>query len=162
MSSARRQVVDGLVIEHDGNVGVFKEGVGGEHGIVGLDDSGGDLGGGVDGETKLGLAAVVNGKTLKEEGAEAGAGTTAYGVEYHEALEAGAVVGELTDAVEDEVDDLLADGVVATGVVVGSIFLAGDDLLGVVELAVGAGADFVAHGGLEVNVDSAGHVLASM
>jgi len=49
---------------------------------------------------------------------------------------------------------------VATGVVVGSILLAGDELLGVVELAVGTGADLVDHGGLEVEVDSAGHVLA--
>jgi hypothetical protein len=42
-----------------------------------------------------------------------------------EALQARAVVGELADAVEDEVHDLLADGVVSTGVVVGGVLLAG-------------------------------------
>merc|ERR1711934_1303046 len=115
----------------------------------------------VDGESELGLAAVVDGEALEEEGAEAGAGAAANSVEDEEALEAGAVVGELADAVEDEVNDLLADGVVATGVVVSSVFLAGDDLLRVVELAVGASADFVAHGRLEVNVDGTGDVLAS-
>ena len=51
----------------------------------------------------------------------------------------------LADAVEDEVDDLLADGVVAAGVVVGGVLLAGDQLLRVVELAVGARADLIDH-----------------
>ena len=37
----------------------------------------------------------------------------------------------------------------------------GDKLLGVVELTIGSGADFVNDGGLEIEVDSAGHVLAS-
>merc|ERR1712086_98127 len=157
---ATADVVDGLVVKHDGDVSVLEERVGGEHGVVGLNDSSGNLGGRVDGEAKLGLAAVVYGEALEEEGTKAGASAATNGVEDHETLEAGAVVGELTDAVEDEVDDFLADGVVAAGIVVGSIFLAGDDLLGVVELAVGASADFVAHSGLEVNVDGAGHVLA--
>jgi hypothetical protein len=44
-----------------------------------------------------------------------------------EARRAGAVVGELAHAVEHEVHDLLADGVVATGVLVGGVLLAGDD-----------------------------------
>merc|ERR1719162_438420 len=153
-------IVDGLVVKHDSNVGVLEERVGGEHGVVGLDNSGGNLGRRVDGETELGLAAVVDGKSLEEEGTKAGTGTTAYGVEDHETLEAGAVIGELADAVKDEVNDFLADGVVTTGVVVGGVFLAGDNLFRVVELAVSAGADFVTHGGLEVNVDGAGHVLA--
>ena len=48
----------------------------------------------------------------------------------------------------------------STGVIVGRIFLAGDELLGVEELAVGAGADLVDDGGLEVEHDAAGDVLA--
>merc|ERR1711967_114538 len=70
-------------------------------------------------------------------------------------------VGEGTEAVKSEVDDLLADGVVTTSVVVGSILLAGDQLLWVVELTVGAGADLIDHGWLEVKVDATRHVLAS-
>merc|ERR1712054_553907 len=154
-------VVDGLVVKHDGDVGVLEERVGGEHGVVGLDDGGGDLGGWVGAESELGLLTVVNGETLKEQGAEARAGATADGVEHEEALETGALVGELTEAVEREVDDLLANGVVATSVVVGCVLLAGDELLGVVELAVGASADLVDHGRLEVEVDATRNVLAS-
>ena len=46
-------------------------------------------------------------------------------ISVHVYLETGAVVCELADAVKDEVDNLLADGVVAAGEVVGSIFLTG-------------------------------------
>ena len=106
---AAAQVVDRFVVEHRGDVGVLEEGVGREDGVVGLDDGGGDLGRGVDGVAELGLLAVVDGEALEEEGAEAGAGATADGVEDEEALEAGAVVGELADAVEAEVDDFLSD-----------------------------------------------------
>ena len=46
----------------------------------------------------------------------------------------------------------------ATRVVVGGVLLSRDELLGVVELAVGAGADLVDDGRLEVNEQGAGHV----
>merc|ERR1711988_501272 len=161
VEAATADVVQGLVVKHDSDVGVLEEGVGGEHGVVGLDHSGGDLGGGVAAEGQLGLLAVVDGETLEEQGAEARASTTSDSVEHHEALETSALVGELAEAVEGEVHDLLTHGVVAAGVVVGGILLTGDQLLGVVQLAVGTGADLVDHGGLEVEVDAAGHVLAS-
>jgi len=140
---------------------VLEESVGAEHGVVGLNNGGGDLGRGVDSEAELGLLAVVDGETLEEERAETRAGTTANGVEDQEALETSAVVSELADAVEGEVDDFLANGVVTTGVVVGGVLLAGDQLLRVVELTVGAGADFVNDGGLEIEEDGTGNVLAS-
>jgi len=59
-------------------------------------------------------------------------------VKDEKALQARALVGELADAIEHEVDDLLADGVVAARVVVGRVLLARDELLGVEELTVGA------------------------
>lgn len=53
---------------------------------------------------------------------------------------------QFADAVQDQVDDLLADGVVATGVVVGRVFLPGDQLLRVEELPVGPRAHLVCGG----------------
>merc|ERR1719504_368885 len=141
-------------------VEVLHERVRREHRVVRLDHRGRHLGRRVDGEGQLGLAAVVDRQALEEERAQAGAGAAANRVEEEEALQAGAVVRELADAVEHKVDDLLADGVVATRVVVGGVLLARDELLGVVELAVGARADLVDDGGLEVDVHAAGHVLA--
>ena len=53
------------------------------------------------------------------------------GVENEEALEAGALLGLLPHAFQHNVYQLLAYGVVAAGVVVGRVLLAGDQLLGV-------------------------------
>jgi plasmid stability protein len=75
-------------------------------------------------------------------------------------LEAGALVSELPESVEDEVDDFLADGVVSSCEVVRSIFLAGDELLWVLELSVSAGSDLIDYGRLEIDEDSARDVLA--
>ena len=58
-------------------------------------------------------------------------------------LKTGTVVGKLPDAVEAEVNNLLADGVVTTGIVVGGILLTRNELLRVVELSVGAGSHLV-------------------
>jgi len=152
-------IVDGLVVEHDGDVGVLEEGVGGEDGVVGLNDGGGDLGGWVDGESKLGLLAVIDGKSLEEEGTETGAGTATNSVEDEETLETSALIGELADSVEAEIDDLTSDGVMSSGEVVSGIFLSGDELLGVEKLSVGSGSDLIDNGGLKIEEDGSGDVL---
>ena len=51
-------------------------------------------------------------------------------MEYEEPLQAGAVVGELADAVEHVVDDFLTDRVVPTRIVVCGVFFARDQLFG--------------------------------
>ena len=154
-------IVDGLVVEHDGNIGVLKEGVGGEDRVVGLNDGGGDLRRGVDGEAELGLLTVVDGKSLEEEGAETGTGTTTDGVEDEETLETSALIGELSDSVEAEINNLLTNGVVTSGEVVGGVLLTGDELLGMEELSVGASSNLIDDGGLEIEEDGSGDVLAS-
>jgi len=154
-------IVDGLVVEHDGDIGVLEEGVSGEDGVVWLNNGGGDLRGWVDGETELGLLSVIDGKSLEEEGTKTGTGTTTDGVEDKESLETSALIGELSDSVEAEINNLLTDGVVTTGEVVGGILLTRDELLGVEELSVGAGTDLIDDGRLEIEEDSAGDVLAS-
>jgi len=158
---AAANIVHGLVVEHDGDVGVLEEGVGGEDGVVGLNNGGGDLGGWVDGESELGLLAVIDGKSLEEEGSETGAGTATNSVEDEETLETSALIGELADSVEAEIDDLLTDGVVTSGEVVGGILLTGDELLGVEQLSVGAGTDLIDNGGFEIEEDASGDVLTS-
>lgn len=139
---------------------MLQEGVGGEDRVVRLNNGGRNLWGWVDGESELGLLAIVNGEALQEEGAETGAGTTTDGVEDEEALEACTVVCELADSVEAEVDNFLADGVVTSGKVVGGIFLARDELLWVEELAVGTSADLINDGWLEIDKDATWDMLA--
>ena len=96
-------------------------------------------------------------------------------MEDHEALETGAVVRKLTDAVQNAVDDLLADRVVTAGVVVRRVFLrnvewkrtiilnylAGDELLRVEELLVRPSSNLPDNGRLEIHEDRTRDVLAS-
>ena len=152
-------VVDGLVVEHDGDVGVLEEGVSGEDGVVRFDNSGGDLGRGVDGESELGFLTVIDGESLEEERSETGSGTSTDGVEDEETLETSALIGELSNSVEAEIDDLATDGVMSSGEVVSGIFLSGDELLGVEKLSVGSGSDLIDNGGLKIEEDGSGDVL---
>jgi len=154
-------VIDGFVIEHDGDIGVLKEGVSGEDGVVGLDDGSGDLGRGVDGESELGLLTVVDGESLEEERSETGSGTTTDSVEHKETLETSALISELSDSVEAEINDFLTNGVVTSGEVVGGIFLTRDELLWMEELSVGSGSDLINDGWLEIKEHGSWDVLAS-
>jgi hypothetical protein len=78
---ATADIVHSLVVNQKGAVAVLDGAVSREDGIVGLDDGGGDAGRGVDGELELGFLAVVGGEALKQQGAEARAGSAAEGVE---------------------------------------------------------------------------------
>ena len=64
-------------------------------------------------------------------------------MEDEESLETSALIGQLPDSVKDDINNLLADGVVAAGVVVGSVLLAGDQLLRVEQLSVGSGTNLI-------------------
>lgn len=139
---------------------MFQSSVGSQNGVVRLDDSGRHLRGGVDGELELGLLAIVDGQTFHQQGSETRAGTTTEGMEDQEALQSSALVRELADAVQHQVDDLLANGVVTTSVVVGSVFFASDELLRVEQSAVRAGADLINNGRLKINEDGARDMFA--
>ncbi|KAB1256461.1 hypothetical protein Cadr_000027387 [Camelus dromedarius] len=82
-------------------------------------------------------------------------------VENQEALKTCALVSQFLNSVQDEVNDLLANGVVTIGIVTGSIFFACDELLRVEELAVGASANFINGCGFLVYEHCPGHMLAS-
>uniref|UniRef100_K3X1R8 Secreted protein n=1 Tax=Globisporangium ultimum (strain ATCC 200006 / CBS 805.95 / DAOM BR144) TaxID=431595 RepID=K3X1R8_GLOUD len=158
---AATDIVDGFVVEHHSDIRVFQERVSREHRVIWLNDSRRHLWRRIDREAKLTLAAVVDRQTFEQKRAETRTSTTTDGVEHHEALETGTVIGELADAVKHQVYNFLANRVVATRVVVGRIFLARDNLLWVVELTVRARAHFVTHGRLEIHKHGAWHVLSS-
>ena len=98
--------------------------MGGEDGVVWLNNGGGHLWGWVHDETELGLLTVIDGKSLEEEGSETGTGTTTDGGEGKETLETSALIGKLSDSVKAEINDFLTNGVMSSGKVVGSIFFA--------------------------------------
>ena len=81
-------------------------------------------------------------------------------MEDEESLQAGALLRLLPQPLEHEVDDLLADGVVASCVVVRRVLLPGHQLLGVEERAINSRPGFVDHGRLKVDKDGSRDVLA--
>merc|ERR1712004_564838 len=100
---ATADVVDGLVVNHEGAVGVLQGGVGGQDSVVGLDHSSGNLGSRVDGELKLALLAVVHGQPLHKQGRKARSGAASEGMEEKESLKSSTGGSELPNPVENQV-----------------------------------------------------------
>uniref|UniRef100_A0AAG5DK92 Secreted protein n=1 Tax=Anopheles atroparvus TaxID=41427 RepID=A0AAG5DK92_ANOAO len=138
---APADVVDRLIVDHERAVRVLERGVRGQDGVVRLDHS-------------------LDREALHQQRGEAGTGAAAERVEDQEALQPGALVCQFADAVQHQVDDLLADGVMAARVVVRRVLLASDQLLRVEQLAVCAGAHLVHDRRLQVDEHGTRHVLA--
>merc|ERR1719471_39129 len=155
------RVVDGLVVDHEGTVGVLQGGMGCQDRVVGLDYSGGNLRCWVNGELQLALLSVVHTQSLKEERGESRSGTSTKGMEHKESLETGALVSQFPDPVQTEIYDLFSDGVVTTSVVIGGILLASDELLRMEELSVGSSPYLINNGWFEIDQDSTRNVFAS-
>ena len=155
-------VIDGLIVYHEGTIRVLQGGVGGEDGVVGFHDSCGNLGGWVNGELQLGLLAIINKQTFHQQGGEPRTSSPTKAVENQEALKTGTLVSQFLNSVQDEVHDLLANGVVTSGIVIGSIFFACDELLRVEELVVGASENLINDCGFQVYKLCPGHMLASV
>merc|ERR1719225_889689 len=158
---ATADVVDGLVVNHEGAVGVLQGGVGGQDGVVGLDHSSGNLGSRVDGELKLALLAVVHGQPLHKQGRKARSGAASEGMEEKESLKSSTGVSELPNPVENQVDNLLSDRVVSSSVVVSGVLLSVDELLGMVQLTVGSASGLIDDSRLQIDEDCSWDVLAS-
>lgn len=82
-------------------------------------------------------------------------------MEDQESLQASALVSELSNAVQDNVNDLLSDGVMTTSVVVGSIFFTSDQLFWMEELTISSGTNFIDDSWLEINKHCTWHMLAT-
>ena len=152
-------IVNGLVIDHDSDVSVLQKGMGGKDGVVWLNNSGGNLWGWVDGETKLGFLTVIDGKSLEEKRSKTGSGTSTDGVEDEETLKTSALIGKLSDSVEAEIDDLLTNGVMSSSEVVSGILFTRDELLWMEELSVSSGSNLIDNGWLEIKEDGSWDVL---
>ncbi len=117
--------------------------MGGQDRVVWLNHCCRHLGSRVDGKLQLGLLSIVNRETFHEQGGEPRTSTTTKAVENEESLESSALVSQLPDTVQDQVNNLLSDGVVTTSIVVGGILLASDELFRVEQLTVGATAHLI-------------------
>lgn len=153
-------VVNGLVVNHEAAVRVLERSVRGQDGIIWLDNRCGNLWRWVHAEFKLALLAIVHRQPLHQQRTETRASAASERMEDQEPLQTGAVVRDSSNLVKHLVNQLLADSVMTTSIVVRRVFLPGNHLFGVEEAAVGAGADFVHDIGLEIAVDCARDVFA--
>lgn len=140
-------IVEGFVIETEGTVGVFQKGMGTQHAVVGFYHSSRHLRRRRDGKGELTLPAIIDTQTLQQQTSETRAGTAPGGMENQKSLKTRTVIGQLADTIQDKIHNFLPSGVMSTGVVIGGVFLAVDDLFGVVKLTVGTGSDLVTHAG---------------
>jgi len=82
-------------------------------------------------------------------------------MEEKESLKAGTLVSQLPDSVKDQVNNLLSNGVVTPGVVVGGVLLSIDELLRMVKLTVSSNSSLVNDSWLQVYKDSSWNMIAA-
>merc|ERR1712060_679322 len=90
---AAADIVQSLVIDLVGDIGVLQQGVDAQHGVVGLDNGGGNLRARPHSEGDLGLLSVIDGQTFHHQATKTGSGTTTDSVVDHESLKTGTVIG---------------------------------------------------------------------
>ena len=81
-------------------------------------------------------------------------------MEQKKTLKTSALIRKLPDPVKNQIHDLLANGVVTPGVVVGGVLLTIDQLLGVEQSSICSHTGLVNDGRYQVNKDGPRHVFA--
>ena len=82
-------------------------------------------------------------------------------MEKKESLKSSTLVSQLPDSIKNKIHYFLANSVMASSIVVSSVFLSIDKLLRVIQLAIGTTPGLVNHSGLQVNKDSSGDMFAT-
>jgi hypothetical protein len=153
-------IVDGFVIQHEGNIGMFQEGMSRQDGVVRFHNGSRDLRGRIDTEVQLGLLSIIDGETFQKQRTKSRSSSSSNGMEDEESLKSSTVIGQLADMFQSNVDQFLSNGIMTTSVVVGGIFLASDQFLGMKERSIGTGSHFIDHSWFQVNHDGTRNVLS--
>jgi hypothetical protein len=92
-------IINGLIVQHDGNVSMFQKGVSGQDRIVRLNNSSRDLRGWIDSESQFGFLSIINRKSFQKKGTKTRSSTTSDGIENQESLESSTVISEFSNSV---------------------------------------------------------------
>merc|ERR1719277_1960303 len=152
-------IVERLVVVHDRHVRVLKEGMHTEHGVIRLDHGRSNLRTGPNREADFRLLAIIDRQALQHQTPKATPSAAANSVVDHEPLQARAIVRQLANAVQHQVDDLLTDSVMAASEVVCRILFPSDELFGMEQLAICSSSHLIYDGRLQVHHHATGHVL---
>jgi len=161
LERSEANVVERLVVNAVGLVGVLDQLMDGERGVVRLDYGVADLGRWHYGEGVHNSVGVLLSDLGDEERAHAGTGAATEGVSQLKALKAIARLGLLSHNVQNTVYELGALGVVTLGPVVTGTTLAEDEVVRAEDLTERARSDGVHGTRLQVYEDGSWHVLAA-
>jgi len=154
-------VVESLVINAEGLVGVLNKLVNGEGGVVWLNNRVGNLRRGNDGERRHHAVWELLTDLGDQESTHTSTSATTKGVRDLEALKAVAALGLTADHVKHLVDQLRTLSVVTLGPVVTSTRLAEDEVVRAKELTEWAGSDSVHGTRLEIDKNRARNILVA-
>ena len=154
-------VIDSLIVNHEGTFRVLQSCVSSQDGVVGLHNCSGNSRSWVNCKFQLGCLSIINRKPLHEKRGKSRSSSATKRVEDQESLESSTLVSKLPDPVQNQVHDLLANCVVSSCVVISSVFFSGYKLLRVEQLAVGSSSDLVDDCWFKIYKDSPGDMLAS-
>lgn len=161
LQRAHADVVESLVVNTEGLVGVLDELVDGKGGVVGLDDGVGDLWRRNDGESGHHAVGELLTDLGDQQSTHTSTSTTTQRVGDLETLEAVAALSLTTNDIQDLVDQFSALGVVTLGPVVASTGLAENEVVGTEQLTERTGTDGVHGTGLEIDEDGARNILVA-
>jgi len=161
LESTHADVVESLVINAEGFIGVLNQLVDGESGVVGLNNGVGNLRGGNDGKGRHHAVGELLANLGDQQSTHTSTSTSTKGVGDLETLKAVAALSLAADDVKDLVDKLSSFGVVTLGPVVAGTGLAKDEVVGAKKLAEGTGADGIHGAGLQVDEDGARDILVA-
>ena len=155
-------VINGLIVHHERTVRVFQRGVGGEDGIVRFHHGCGDLRSWIDGKLQFGLLPIVHRESLHQERSESRTSSSTERMEHEESLKARALIDQLPCFVKHVFEQILANCVVTTGIVVGGIFFPTNELFRMKQLSVGSRANAVNDTWFEVNKQTSGNMFTGV
>ena len=153
-------VVESLVVDTEGLVGVLNQLMNGKSGIVGFDNGIRNLGGGDNRESSHHSIGVLFTDLGNQESTHTGTGTTTKRVGDLETLERVTVLGLASHDIKNRVNKLSTFSVVTLGPVVTGTGLTKNEVVGAEEVAVGTTADSVHDTRLQINENGSGNVLA--
>jgi hypothetical protein len=145
LESSHANIVESLVIDTEGLIGVLNQLMHGESGVVGFNNSVGDLGRWDNGEGSHHAVWELLADLGDQKRSHTGTSSTAERVGDLESLKAVAALSLTTDDIEDLVDKLSTLSIMSFSPVVTSTGLAEDEVIGTEELTEGSSADSI-HG----------------
>ena len=105
----------------------------------------------VDAELQLGFLSIINRQSLHEERSKSRSSSTTERMEDEKALKSSTLISQLPNSVQDKINYLLTNSIVASSIVISGILLASHKLFRVEQLFVCASTDLINDRRLKVN-----------